>query len=62
MKNEPAAILGAIQAALALAVSFGLKLDAEQVGAIMALAAAVVALVVRYLSVPVAKLKASDAE
>lgn len=44
---EPALIIGAAQAALALAVSFGLDLDPEQVGAIMAFVAAVLALLLR---------------
>ena len=35
-KREPALILGAIQAIITLAVSFGLQLSAEQTGAIMA--------------------------
>ena len=46
-KAEPAALLGAVQAVVALLVSFGLHLSPEQTGSIMALAAAVVALIVR---------------
>ena len=47
MKTEPALIMAAIQAGLALAVSFGLGLSAEQVGAVMALAAAIFGIVTR---------------
>ncbi len=46
--REPALWLGAIQAAIGLAVVvFGVKLSAEQVGSIMAFAAAIGALIVR---------------
>ncbi len=45
--REPAVILGAIHAILALGLSFGLHLIAENIGAIMAAAAAILALVVR---------------
>jgi hypothetical protein len=45
--REPALILGAVQTLLALAVAFGLHLTPEQVGAVMAAAAAVVALITR---------------
>ena len=51
--REPAVILGAIQAILALGLSFGLHLNPEQIGAIMAAAAAVLALVVRQQVSPV---------
>ena len=51
MKNlwnrEPAAILGALQAVLALALSFGLELSTEQVGAILAATAAVLGVITR---------------
>jgi hypothetical protein len=46
-KSEPAAILGAVQAIVALVVAFGLSLSPEQIGSIMAAVAAVVAVVVR---------------
>ncbi len=59
MNKEPALIIGALQAALALAVSFGLQLTAEQVGAIMTLAAAVFAIVTRYFVTPKLPAKAS---
>ena len=45
--REPALILAALQAALALAIGFGLKLSAEQTALIMAFAAAVAGLIVR---------------
>lgn len=45
--KEPAVIVGLVQAALVLAVSFGFDLTGEQVGAITAFAAAILALVVR---------------
>lgn len=47
MSNEPAVILGLIQAVVALLVGFGLDITAEQVGLISATAAAVVAFVIR---------------
>lgn len=45
--REPALILAAVQAAVALAVSFGLHLTAEQVGAVTALAAALLGVATR---------------
>lgn len=36
MKNEPALLIGLLEAALALAVSFGLDLTPEQTGAVLA--------------------------
>jgi hypothetical protein len=42
--TEPVLLRSALQAGIALAVSFGLELSAEQVGAITALAAAVIGL------------------
>lgn len=57
MKTEPALILGAIQSAIALAVSFGLRLTPEQIGGILALSAAVLAIVTRQLVTPNAKLE-----
>ena len=47
MKHEPVLILGAIQAGVALLVSFGLGLTGEQVGAIVAFSAAVLSVVAR---------------
>jgi len=47
LRNEPALVVGVLQAVLALAVSFGLDLSADQVGGIMAVSAAVLAVLVR---------------
>lgn len=46
-KREPALVLGAVQAILALALSFGLNLSTDQMGAILAATAAILALVTR---------------
>lgn len=46
-KREPALVLGAVQALLALALSFGLELSSQQIGAILAATAAILALVTR---------------
>ncbi len=51
--REPAAIIGAVQAVIALAIAFGLDLSVEQVGAILAALAAVLALVTRSQVTPV---------
>lgn len=45
--REPALILAAIQAALALAVGFGLNLSAEQITLILAFSAAVFGVITR---------------
>ena len=47
MTTEPVAIMAVVQAFLALVVSFGLDLSSEQTGAIMAVTAAVVGLILR---------------
>lgn len=47
MRKEPALILGLIQTVLALVVAFGFDLSGEKVGALMAVSAAVLAVVVR---------------
>jgi hypothetical protein len=54
LKNEPAMLLGLVQAVLAVAVSFGFKLSPEQVGALVALSAAGSAFLVRQQVSPVA--------
>lgn len=51
--REPAVIVGAVNALIALAVGFGLDLTPEQVGLLNAAAAAVLAVVVRQAVVPV---------
>lgn len=50
---EPVMVLAVIQAALALGVSFGLGLSGEQVGAILALTAAILGLIARQKVTPV---------
>ena len=55
IRREPAAIAGVVQAVLALLVAFGLDLSPEQVGAILAVTAAVLGLVVRSQVSPVGK-------
>ena len=47
MDREPVLIMAAVQAILAVLVSFGTGLTGEQVGAITALAAALLGIVVR---------------
>lgn len=47
IKQEPVLTMGVIQSAIALGVSFGLHLTAEQMGAILTASAAVLSLVVR---------------
>ena len=53
LKTEPVALQGMLQTTLALLVTFGLKLSAEQVGALLALTAAVLAVVTRTQVSPV---------
>ncbi len=45
--REPALILGLVQTVLALALAFGLDLSTEQTGAILAVSAAVLSVIVR---------------
>lgn len=54
--REPALILGLLSAILALAIGFGLDLTTEQVGLIMAGASALIAVIVRQVVTPNAKL------
>lgn len=51
--REPALWMGLVGAAIALGTAFGLHLSAEQVGAISALAAAILAFVTRSQVSPV---------
>lgn len=53
--REPALILGLVQAALALAVGFGLHLSTEQMGLLMAFSAALLAVITRQNVTPVNK-------
>lgn len=52
-RREPALILGAVNALLALCVGFGLSVTPEQVGLINAAVAALLSLVVRQQVAPV---------
>lgn len=52
--REPVMFLAVLQAAVALAMAFGLKLSATEIGAIMAFTAAVLGLITRSQVVPVA--------
>lgn len=51
--REPALVLGAINAILALAVGFGLNITSEQVGLINAAVAAVISVIVRQRVSPI---------
>jgi|TARA_Y100000034_G_scaffold129502_1_gene186101 hypothetical protein len=53
IRKEPALVSGLVSAALALAISFGAGLSTDQVGAIMAIATAILALLVRSQVSPV---------
>ena len=61
VRREPALVSGLVTAAIALAVSFGLDLTEEQVGSILAVVAAVMALVVRQQVTPTAGDGSDDA-
>lgn len=52
-KRQPILILGVVQTALALVVSFGVGLTGEQVGAVTALAAAILSVVAQRRVTPV---------
>ena len=54
IKREPALVAGVVQALLAVLVAFGVPLSDVQVGAILALSAAVLAIVVRQRVTPTA--------
>lgn len=51
--GEPAILLGAINAGIVLAVSFGTRLSAEQIAAINAFAAAIIAVLIRQTVTPI---------
>jgi hypothetical protein len=53
--NEPALILGAVQAALTLAVVFGMRLSESQIAAVLTFSGALLALLTRQLVVPVGR-------
>ena len=46
-EREPAIILGLVNTALALILSFGVSLSADQIGAILAFSSALIALITR---------------
>lgn len=52
VRREPALVSGLVNAVIALAVSFGLDLTEEQIGSILAVVAAVMALGVRQQVTP----------
>lgn len=52
-QREPAMVMAAVNAVIALGVTFGLDLSVEQVGAILAATAAVLGLIVRSKVSPV---------
>lgn len=60
IKNEPVALQGLLQAGLALAMAFGLNLDAHKQGAILAFTAALLGFITRQVVTPVANPKAAD--
>jgi hypothetical protein len=51
--REPAMVLALVQAVIALVVAFGLSLEADQIGAILAVTAVVLGLVTRSRVSPV---------
>ena len=53
MSTEPALILGAVNAVVALAVGFGLHVSAEQTSLINAAVTAIVAVIIRQKVTPV---------
>lgn len=56
IKSEPAALMGLLGTIIALVTAFGLELTGKQVGAIMAVAAALLSIVTRQMVTPVSKL------
>jgi hypothetical protein len=51
--REPAMVLALVQAVIALVVAFGLRLSADQIGAILAVTAVVLGLITRSRVSPV---------
>jgi len=52
IKNEPALIVGLVQAILALVLAFGVDLSEEQIGSILAITSVILAIVTRMLVTP----------
>jgi hypothetical protein len=57
IKSEPALVMGLIQSAVVVAVSFGAKLTAEQSAAIFALVAVLLSIVTRQMVTPNSKVR-----
>lgn len=53
IRSEPVLVTGLVQAVLALVASFGLDLSTDQIGAILAVTAAVLAFIARSKVTPV---------
>jgi len=60
-KREPALFYGVVNAVIALAVSFGLELKPDQIGALLAVTSALLALLTRSQMTPNVKLDAPAA-
>lgn len=60
IKQEPALVIGAIQAAIVLAVVFGAPINDEQKAAIIVFAAALLSVITRQMVTPTAKAKKGD--
>jgi hypothetical protein len=60
IKKEPVLFQGVIQAGLALAVAFGVGLDATQTGSLLAFSAAALSFVTRTQVTPMANPKTPD--
>lgn len=58
--REPALILGLVQAAIVLVMAFGLELDPQQIGAIMAFVNILLAVVTRSQVTPTSKIDRVD--
>lgn len=59
-KREPALFYGVVNATIALAVSFGLELKPDQIGALLAVTSALLALVTRTQMTPNVKLNVPE--
>ena len=62
IREEPVLFQGLIQALLAVLVSFGLKLDASQVGGLLALSAALLSFWTRTQVTPILNPKTNDGQ
>jgi nitrate/nitrite transporter NarK len=52
LRNEPALIVGLVQAVLALVLAFGVDLSEEQIGSILAITSVILAIITRMLVTP----------